>query len=110
MHRGIAWVWLFAAACSGTKDGSRGPLFAIVGGAEFTCSSDPAGVSCWGDDRDGELSPSQSLDDYFVAHSVPSSAFGVAVALAAGDRHVCAATQTGTITCWGSNDAGQRGR
>ena len=32
-----------------------------------------------------------------------------ASALSSGDEHLCAASQTGTFSCWGSNTNGQLG-
>ena len=66
-------------------------------------------ITCWGGNAWGQLGNGQSGDD---AHSaVPVAVLGItdATAITAGGGHTCALQQTGTITCWGSNEHGQLG-
>ncbi len=74
------------------------PLLAnykVSAGANHTCLLDSQGVSCWGDNSDG-----QSTVPGLIA---PED-------IAAGERHTCAVDDNSginSVVCWGDNSAGQ---
>ena len=83
-----------------------------AGGGDYshTCALRQTGtITCWGSNRAGQLGNGQSGKD--ADSSVPVEVTGItdATQITAGSSHTCALRQTGTITCWGSNRAGQLG-
>lgn len=80
----------------------------IAAGLWFTCAIATGGtVKCTGWNVDGQGGrPNGSFES-----TVPVEVPGVTeiVALTAGNRHVCALSGTGAVTCWGANDFGQLG-
>lgn len=80
----------------------------LSAGRDFTCVRLSDGsVNCWGDNSVGQLGTGNaggsSSQPVAVTLSQP------AVALAAGDAHVCAMLANGTVECWGSDSSGQLG-
>lgn len=76
-----------------------GPIAEVAVGDDFACTRTEAGVvSCWGENRVGQLGLGHTRPV-----SAPASPMGVqnAVELAASTHHVCART-TSSILCWGS--------
>ena len=87
---------------------------AITAGFDHSCALHQTGaVSCWGANSDGQLGNGQSRED--ADSSVPVRVNGItdATAITAGgnqfNSHSCALHQTGAVSCWGANDAGQLG-
>ena len=80
---------------------------AITAGISHTCALRQTGtITCWGDNRSGQLGNGQrGADEY---SSVPVEVEGItdATAITAGGGHTCALRQTGTIKCWGSRKYG----
>jgi alpha-tubulin suppressor-like RCC1 family protein len=84
---------------------------AVTAGFVHSCGLTPTGAAyCWGHNFYGQLGNGLTTDG-----STPTST-PVAVsgdlsfsALAAGDRHTCGLTTSGSAHCWGSNDNGQLG-
>ena len=85
-----------------------------------TCALRQTGtITCWGNNRYGQLGNGQSTggdwEDDSADSSVPVEVQGItdATQITAGGNyatgHTCALRQTGTITCWGANWAGQLG-
>ena len=75
-----------------------------------TCALRQTGtITCWGNNYYGQLGNGQSGPGEYS--SVPVEVLGIndATQITAGDEHTCALRQTGTITCWGHNWAGQLG-
>ena len=85
---------------------------ALAIGSEHTCALHQDGtISCWGDNgagQAGQLDADQYGSDIAIPEKVPGIADAVAVA--AGGWHTCALRRTGTVSCWGSNSAGQLGK
>jgi alpha-tubulin suppressor-like RCC1 family protein len=81
---------------------------AIAAGAAFTCAIHaPGHVDCWGRNADGEL----GIGGDPAPRPVPQAIPGLANvrAIAARDRHACALTVDGLVSCWGSNQRGELG-
>ena len=87
---------------------------AISAGIGSSCALQNDGnISCWGSNRFGQLG--NGTGGTFHDHSpVPVKVKGIddATAITTGGyiySHSCALHQTGSISCWGSNDDGQLG-
>jgi alpha-tubulin suppressor-like RCC1 family protein len=77
-------------------------------GGNFTCALTVAGgLSCWGNNRYGQLGDGVTLSAD-LPQPVGRAAAGIA-AVAAGWSHACALRRTGALDCWGSNAQGQLG-
>ncbi len=63
-------------------------------------------VSCWGDNRHGQLG-NGTTDARYGAHQVQG--LSNAVSIAVGADFACAVRGDGTLVCWGSNSSGQLG-
>src|SRR5690606_8611778 len=98
------------------------PVAHLAGGAtrEHNCivfeGGDADGqVACWGANASGQLGRGdlqvQGDDPGELGAAVEPSDIGTkAVALALGDSHSCAVTESGAVRCWGSGAAGALGR
>ena len=86
---------------------------AITSNLRHSCALREGGtISCWGNNRSGQLGNRQSRDDGAEPHSsVPVEVAGItdATAIAAGKDHSCAVHRSGTVSCWGNNYDGQLG-
>ncbi|HSQ62565.1 MAG TPA: hypothetical protein VLM85_05100 [Polyangiaceae bacterium] len=101
---------------SGSLSGSKTPVkvlsltqpaVQLALGDSFACARLSDGtVSCWGDNRDGQLGNGQ-VTPYGTASPVKN--LTDAVSIAAGSYHACAVRAGGQLVCWGSNWAGQLG-
>jgi alpha-tubulin suppressor-like RCC1 family protein len=79
----------------------------LVVGGNHSCVLHSGSVSCWGDNRHGQLG-----DGSDVERGTPNQVTGLlepAVLLAAGGRHTCAVMESGVVNCWGDNKLGQIG-
>jgi len=114
---------------TGNIDG--GPLglipdaIAIAGGANHFCIiSKSQGVMCWGGTGYRESGPTEGPDggclggdettcspepQHVPLPATDAGAPEVPVAVAVGDFHSCALTQSGNVYCWGVNDVGELG-
>jgi len=86
----------------------------VTVGRHFSCALLSNGeVKCWGNNRYGQLGLGE---DVFAVEldgsTVPTSvALGRgAIDIDAGDEHVCAVLDDGSVRCWGRNQAGQLGQ
>ncbi|MBI2396899.1 MAG: Ig-like domain repeat protein [Xanthomonadales bacterium] len=93
-------------AVSGLTVPTAGVVLAV--GSEHTCAiAVGGGVRCWGWDGYGQLGQGAAVGSSplpLVVSDVPA-----ATALAAGQRHTCAARSDGRVACWGENANGQLG-
>lgn len=98
------------------------PAKAVRAGWQHTCALHEGGsVSCWGDNRQGQLGNGEETPDSADPSFEPSememsSAVPVAVkditdsaAIDAGFSHTCALHNDGRVSCWGENSLGQLG-
>lgn len=89
-------------------------------GFSYTCARTASAVYCWGNNRYRQLGDfrahqicSESSDrfdcaPYAVEVHIPNPENITALEL--GNQFICALRSTGTVTCWGANDAGQLGQ
>jgi alpha-tubulin suppressor-like RCC1 family protein len=77
----------------------------LATGGTHTCSVTAGVLSCWGDDRDGQL----GVPTGGTGAQAPVTLAGTWLAPAAGTRHTCALAVGGAVACWGANDVGQLG-
>ncbi|MBK6748121.1 hypothetical protein [Ottowia sp.] len=88
------------------------PVGTIAVGGDHTCALTPAGaVTCWGENRFGQLgNPSNSGNYNPNPAPLPVTGLGSGVAaIATGASHTCALSTAGAVTCWGDNLYGQLG-
>jgi alpha-tubulin suppressor-like RCC1 family protein len=80
----------------------------IYASEQYSCArKSDLTVSCWGDNSGGELGDGTTTSRSTVA---PVKNLGNdVVEVSAGRRFACARHQSGTISCWGDNGAGQLG-
>jgi large repetitive protein len=88
-------------------------VVSIAAGSNSTCALTDAGaVWCWGDNAAGQLG-----NGTFTQSSLPVKVLGAtgdaplsgAIAIAAGESHACAVTNSGAALCWGDNSRGELG-
>lgn len=90
---------------------------ALAVGAFFTCALlDDGEVKCWGLNTYGSLGLGDKVDRGTMPGQMGASLAAVdlgpgqrATALSAGERHVCAILEGGSVKCWGEADYGQLG-
>ena len=85
---------------------------AIFAGGEFSCAiraNDPP--VCWGYDGNGELGSNVTSTQSAAPVRIGSTSTGLenVVTLSTGATHACALISDGSVTCWGTNNAGQVG-
>lgn len=87
------------------------PAKLIAAGFDHTCAATSNGVSCWGDNKRGQVGDGRNCKDQYDHCTLPTSvsALGSGVtALAAGVSHTCALL-SGGLRCWGNNFYGALG-
>lgn len=89
----------------------------VAAGLFHTCALHRNGtVSCWGDNRNGQLGRSETRTEDNRLSGVPLLVSGIsgAIKISAGGRNTCALLGDGSISCWGNNYAqladGESGR
>jgi len=99
----------YQAATPVDVQGLPGPVRALATGANHSCALLEDGrVSCWGDNRLGQLGDGSSVEARATAGEVQG--LGAAVTrIEAGDQHTCALLADGGVRCWGHNRFGQLG-
>jgi alpha-tubulin suppressor-like RCC1 family protein len=75
----------------------------IAVGGSHACAIAGGQVFCWGGNAKGQLGQSGADSPTPLAVSGVSSPNRIT----AGDQHSCAVSVSGTVTCWGADDAGQ---
>ncbi|HET9599916.1 MAG TPA: hypothetical protein VFP65_30350 [Anaeromyxobacteraceae bacterium] len=83
-----------------------------LGGKHSCAILEDGGVVCWGANDQGQLGVGARVPTgagALSSHPVDVVLPGIAVAIAAGDAHTCAALNDGTVYCWGSNATQQLG-
>ena len=71
----------------------------LASGYAMVCATAPSGVRCWGDGTRAQLATGAEVQRRAVQVAEVSDA----ASLAAGERHTCVRTTTGTVRCWGGN-------
>lgn len=80
----------------------------IAAGKNYNCALTKGGrVKCWGYNGDGQLGDGSTNDS-----PIPVNVVGLSsrvIAIAAGDSHACALTESGGVKCWGDNKYSELG-
>lgn len=85
-------------------------VFQTALGESHTCARRPEGsVKCWGADDFGQTGSGGNADGGIVITPVDVASVNDAIDIASGRNHTCVARRDGTVSCWGSNVAGQLG-
>ncbi|MCC6645367.1 MAG: hypothetical protein IT374_07350 [Polyangiaceae bacterium] len=74
-------------------------------GGSFSCARGATGVSCWGDNKEGQLGDGGTTPRALAA---PVASLGAVDALSTGRLHACV-LEKGVVKCWGANFFGQLG-
>ena len=81
---------------------------AVATGVTHTCAvTTDDGLKCWGSNGLGQLGNGTKTRSYTPVDVADLSSGVAAVAL--GERHTCALTTAGGVTCWGNGTRGQLG-
>jgi alpha-tubulin suppressor-like RCC1 family protein len=95
-----------------TGSGARAapPVIDLAGGMVFTCALDSAGdVRCFGANRGGALLGIPEDPKWRNAPGPRVSLDGPAKQVVVGERHACALSRSGDVSCWGFSDWGVLG-
>jgi alpha-tubulin suppressor-like RCC1 family protein len=77
----------------------------IEAGSSYSCGAGSAGLTCWGNNSDGQLGNGTTGDRVYP---VTSARNGI-VEIAGGTGHTCARFESGPVQCWGYGGRGQLG-
>jgi alpha-tubulin suppressor-like RCC1 family protein len=89
--------------------GMASGIVAIAAGGAHVCAlTTSGGVKCWGANNFGQLGDNNDTLRQLTVVDVIGLSSGVR-AIAAGERHTCALTDSGGVKCWGRNGNGQLG-
>ena len=70
---------------------------------------DNGSVSCWGDNRWGQVGDNTTINRFSPTQTFPFADGKKATAITSGTYHHCALLDDGTVSCWGRNNEGQLG-
>jgi alpha-tubulin suppressor-like RCC1 family protein len=85
-----------------------GEIVQVAAGGRFACALRGDGlVSCWGHNTYGQLGRGTTGGESATAQAV--AGFSQAVALSAGEHHICALRADGRAFCWGRGTSGRIG-
>src|SRR5690606_4986350 len=85
-------------------------LVRVVTGGFHSCGEDPYGrVSCWGDNRFGQVGDGTTTTQRHVPTQVAAPKGVTLSGVVAGHFHTCAEGSDGKVYCWGQNMVGQLG-
>lgn len=120
---GAAWCWGYdgygqlgngirndASFVPAPVTGMGSGVVSIAAGDDISCAVRGHSLYCWGADYDGDLgngAPARSLR--LLASPVIGFSNNAAGPVAIGGTHVCAATVSGGLRCWGDDFAGSLG-
>jgi alpha-tubulin suppressor-like RCC1 family protein len=85
---------------------------AVAAGTSHACALlAGGGVSCWGDDSEGELGDNAQIDAGPLVRTTPIAVANVtdATLVRAGGHNTCVVTKVGAVRCWGGNSNGSLG-
>jgi alpha-tubulin suppressor-like RCC1 family protein len=92
-------------------DGMKASASSVALGTFHSCALTSTGiVKCWGANYAGELGSGSSTGEPTPVDCVVLKGAGVAQAISVGDSFSCALLSTGTVRCFGLNNAGQLGK
>jgi alpha-tubulin suppressor-like RCC1 family protein len=80
----------------------------VESGLDFACARrEQGGVVCWGRNDAGQLGRGATV----ASSAEPMTPVGVSsvIDIGIGDRHACAVTKRGEVSCWGAGERGQLG-
>jgi alpha-tubulin suppressor-like RCC1 family protein len=106
-HTGSAWCW-----GEGYGVPQRLALSAVTDiavGSDHGCAIASGGLTCWGDNINGQIDASSAAGCASPCTLPPTPIALAATRVVVGDRHTCALDASGDVTCWGSNEYGQLG-
>ena len=89
--------------------GLAGVVALTAGGAHNCVLKPDRTVSCWGRNEKGALGDGTAGTGTSKALPTAVTSLTDAVALSGGTLHTCALKASGTVVCWGANEAGQLG-
>ena len=70
---------------------------------------DNGSVSCWGDNRWGQVGDNTTINRFSPTQTFPFADGKKATAITSGTYHHCALLDDATVSCWGRNNEGQLG-
>lgn len=106
-------IALIALSTTGTASAAlveQTDILQLSVGPGYGCLVTTGGaVKCWGENFSGQLGDGTTYTREVVGRVPALSGGVVAVATPKYGSHACALTVTGSVKCWGANDAGQLG-
>ena len=83
------------------------PATQLTAGEHLTCAAlGSQGVSCWGDNRVGQLGSGSAGGQSLTPLPVGNVENQEIISLSSGHTHTCAVTAVGAVFCWGNGELG----
>ncbi len=112
-HDAELWCWGDGFGAKPQHQPQHGVVDIAIG-TRHRCIIDDTGLSCLGDDRNGEVGDTELArrcnSDQECRIDEPLHIDLDATRVVVGERHTCALTRDSQVWCWGSNEVGQLGR